>query len=96
MSGENRQLFTNEPVEVQDCRKINDHFRGIYRILYPNYLVKENQGLSTFNRLDLQTLGSQVLNLLSYAQKMTPITGFNLQISTESTVRLSISSLGLM
>ena len=35
MIGENRQLVTNElvefekiPVEVQDCRKITDHFRG--------------------------------------------------------------------
>ena len=39
MIGENRQLVTNEPVEfekklieVQDCRKITDHFEGIYRI----------------------------------------------------------------
>ena len=47
MTGENRQLVTDEPVEfekkpveVQDCRKITDHFRGIYRI-YPN-LTKEN------------------------------------------------------
>ena len=39
MIGENRQLVTNDPakfekqpVEVQDCRKITDHFRGIYRI----------------------------------------------------------------
>jgi hypothetical protein len=41
MIGENRQLPTDElvefekkPVEVQDCRKITDHFREIYRI-YP-------------------------------------------------------------
>jgi hypothetical protein len=34
------------------------HFRGIYRILYPN-LIKENRRMSTLNRLDLQTLGSQ-------------------------------------
>ena len=39
MIGENRQLVTNEPiefektpVEVQDYKKITDHFRGIYRI----------------------------------------------------------------
>ena len=54
MIGENRQLVTNEPVEfekspveVQDCRKINDYFRGIYRI-YPN-LIKgkpEDVGLA--------------------------------------------------
>jgi hypothetical protein len=57
MIGENRQLVTNEPVEAQDCRKITDHFRGIYGI-YTN-LVKETQRMSTCNRLDLQTLGSQ-------------------------------------
>ena len=57
MIGENRQLVTDEPVEVQDCRKITGHFRGIYRI-YPN-LIKENPRISTCNRLDLQTLGSQ-------------------------------------
>ena len=39
MIRENRQLVTDGPVEfkkqlveVQDCRKITDHFRGIYRI----------------------------------------------------------------
>ena len=35
MMGENWQLAINEPVEVQDCKKITGHFRGIYRI-YPN------------------------------------------------------------
>ena len=40
MIGVNRQLDTNEPVEVQDGRKITNHFRGIYRIYYPN-LIKE-------------------------------------------------------
>ena len=65
MIGENRQLVTDEPIEfegkpvdVQDCGKITDHFRGIYRIYYPN-LTKGNRRLSTCNRLDLQTLGSQ-------------------------------------
>ena len=65
MIGENRQLVTNEqvefeksPVEVQDyCRKITDHFRRIYRT-YPK-LIKENRRMSTCNRSDLQTLGSQ-------------------------------------
>jgi hypothetical protein len=64
MIRENWQLVTDEPVEfeklpveVQDCRKITDHFKGIYKI-YPN-LMKENQRMSTCNRLDLQTLGSQ-------------------------------------
>ena len=32
--GENGQLVTDEKVEVQDCRKITDNFRGIYGI-YP-------------------------------------------------------------
>ena len=64
MIGENRQLVPDEPVEfeeklveVQDCRKITDHFRGIHRV-YPN-LVYENRRMSKYNRLDLQTLGSQ-------------------------------------
>ena len=64
MIRENQQLvsdepveFEKQPVEVQDCRRITDHFRGIYRI-YPN-LIKENRRISTCNRLDLQTLGSQ-------------------------------------
>jgi hypothetical protein len=65
MIGENRQLVANEPVEfeiqlveVQDCRKITDHFGGIHRI-YPNSM-KDNQRMSTTcNQLDLQTLGSQ-------------------------------------
>ena len=49
MIEENRQLVTNEPikfekqpVEVQDCRKTTDYFRGIYRI-NPN-LIKETGG----------------------------------------------------
>ena len=33
--------FEKYPVEVQDCRKITDHFRGIYGI-YPD-LIKENR-----------------------------------------------------
>ena len=45
MIGENRQLVTNEPVEVQDYMKIADQFRGIYRIKYPN-LIKENRRMS--------------------------------------------------
>ena len=42
MIGKNRRLGTDEPVEfeklpveVQDCRKITDHFRGICRIYPP-------------------------------------------------------------
>jgi hypothetical protein len=58
----NREVVTNEAVEVQDCKEITDHFRGIYRI-YPNFL-KENWRMSTCNRLDLQTLGSQPIKLM--------------------------------
>ena len=60
--GENWQLITDEPVEfekstieVQDCKKFIDRFRGICKI-YPN-LRKENQKMSRCNRLDLGTLG---------------------------------------
>ena len=67
MIKENRQFVTNEPVEfekkpveAQDYRKFTGHFnRRIYRI-YPD-LKKENLRLSTCNRLDLQTLGSQLI-----------------------------------
>ena len=58
MIGENRQLGTNEPVDVQDFRKIIDHFRGIYRT-YPT-LLRENRRMSTCKQLDLQTLRSQL------------------------------------
>ena len=57
MIGENRQLVTYELIEVQYCRKITDHLRGIYRI-YPTF-IKEDRRVPTCNRLDLLTLGSQ-------------------------------------
>ena len=60
MIGENWQLVTNEPVEIQDRKEITDHFRGMYRRIYPN-LLKENWRMSTCNRLDLQTLRSQLI-----------------------------------
>ena len=44
MIGENRQLVTNEPVEIRDRRKFTDRFIGIYR-LYSN-LIKENHKMS--------------------------------------------------
>ena len=59
MIGENRQLVPDELVEVQDCRRITNRFRGIYRI-YPN-LMKQNRRMSTCNWLDLQTLGSPLI-----------------------------------
>ena len=56
MIWENRQLVTDEPVEfekytveVQDCRRITDHFRGIYRIV--SNLIKENWRMSTCHQL---------------------------------------------
>ena len=55
MIRENRQLITDESVEVQDWKKITDRFGGIYRI-YPN-LIWETPRLSTYDRLDMQTLG---------------------------------------
>jgi hypothetical protein len=61
MIGENRQSDTNEPVEVQECRKITDRFRGIYRICFK--IIKENRRMSTCNWLDLQTLGSQPISM---------------------------------
>jgi hypothetical protein len=47
-----------EPAVSYIWIKITDHFRGIYRVYYPN-LIKENRRMSTCNRLDLQPLGSQ-------------------------------------
>ena len=41
MIGENRQLVTNEPVEVQDRQENYRPFREIYRI-YPDFM-KENR-----------------------------------------------------
>ena len=63
MIGENRQLVTNEPVEVQDYRKITNHFREIYRI-QPN-LIKENRRKWTSNRLDF----AHIRISTDYAQK---------------------------
>jgi hypothetical protein len=51
MIRENRELVTDEPVEVQDCKEIIDHLRGIYGIYFN--LMKENRRMSTCNRLDL-------------------------------------------
>ena len=67
MLGENWQLVTDEPVELerqlvecqQDCRKITFHFRGIYRIY--STLRKENSQMWTCGRLDLVTLGYRLL-----------------------------------
>ena len=57
MIGENRQLVTNEPVEVQDCRKITDYFRGIYRI--SPKLMKETGGCRHVTGWNCKHLGSR-------------------------------------
>jgi hypothetical protein len=46
--------FEKQPVEVQDFRRITDHFRGIGRI----YFKPKTKKISTCDRLDLGTLGS--------------------------------------
>ena len=75
MIRESRQLVTDEPVEVeksqvevQDFRRITDHFRGIYGICLN--LLQKNRRMSPCNRLDLQTLGSELI-----MPKNLPITG---------------------
>ena len=95
MIGENGQLVTDEPVEfenklveVQDCRKTTDQFEGIYRI-YPN-LIKEYRRMSTCNRLDLQTLGSQpatmLKNLTDHCSVVYSYIGENWQLVTNEPV----------
>ena len=44
-------------VEVQDSKKIAEHVTGFYGV-YLDF-SHENRGMSTCNRLDLQTIGSQ-------------------------------------
>ena len=57
MNRENRLLVTDEPVEVQDFKKITNPSRRIYRIYIK--LIKKIRKMSTCNQLDLETLGSQ-------------------------------------
>ena len=70
MIGENWQLVTDEPVEfekipveVQDCRKISDHSRGIYRI-YPKF----NEGKPEMSNMSLVGLANTRIST-DYAQK---------------------------
>ena len=51
-TGENRQLvkdepveFEKQPVEVQDCRIMTNHFRRIYRI-YPNLKQEKKEDVN--------------------------------------------------
>ena len=74
----NRLSLRNNRLKIhQDCRKITDHVRGIYGI-YPN-LIKENLRMPTFNRFDLQTLGSRPIimpkNLPGHCQCWTECRG---------------------
>ena len=62
--------------------KITDHFRGIYRI-YPN-LTKENRRMSTWNRLDMQTLGSQPVVPKKFSITARKATIWNICKRTES------------
>ena len=55
MNGENGLQVTNEPIEVQDFRKIIDHLRGVYGIYLK--LIQKNQKITTCNHLDLKSLG---------------------------------------
>ena len=59
MSGENRPLVTDEPVEVQDFSKITDHVTEIYRMYLK--LVKKNRKMTivtgwTWKHSDLDRL----------------------------------------
>jgi hypothetical protein len=45
MIGKNRWSVLDEPVEVQNCRKITDQFRGIYRI-YPNVMKEKSEDVN--------------------------------------------------
>ena len=62
LNEENQSLVTDElvefekkPVEVQDFRRITHCFRETYKI-YPK-IIKRNQKIATYNRLDLETHG---------------------------------------
>lgn len=46
--------FEEQPVQVHDFRQTADHFRGIYRMYLRS--LKEFVKISTYNRLDLDTL----------------------------------------
>jgi hypothetical protein len=51
--------FDKQPVEIQDSRKITDHFIGIQGIHLE--IVTKNQKITTCNRLDLEALGSRLM-----------------------------------
>ena len=51
MNMENRLLVTDQPVEVQDYRKLTDQFRENYGIYFK--LIKKNRKIATWNWLDL-------------------------------------------
>ena len=55
MNRENWPPLTDELVEVQDFRKVTDHFRWIYILCLK--LIKKNRKITKSNQLDLETLG---------------------------------------
>jgi hypothetical protein len=64
MSGKNRWLVTDEPVEVGDSRRTTDKFKGIYTRIYL-IKIKQNRKMSTCN------LGFRITWILTnYAQKL--------------------------
>ena len=84
MIGENWRLVTDEsvefekpPVEAQNCRKIADHFRGIYRRIYPNLIKEKTEGCH--QHVTGWTCKLQDLNRL-VGPKISPITGSELAI----------------
>ena len=67
MNAENQPLITEEPVEfenkpvdVQDCRKITHHSRGIHGIFLKH--IDKNQKTTTYHWLDLGTLAFDQLS----------------------------------
>ena len=48
--------FEKYPVELQDFRKITDHFKGIYRIHLK--LTKQNRRTSTYDQFNQESSGS--------------------------------------
>jgi hypothetical protein len=54
--------------EVQDFNKVTTHFREFRE--YPS-LIEKKQKMSTYNQLDLETLGSQlVIDAQKYLQTL--------------------------
>jgi hypothetical protein len=57
MNGDNRLLVTDEPVELQDLRKITRNFREFYKICSNLINTGRNRKMSTHNRWELEAPG---------------------------------------